>query len=475
MYGYAEDIMIRSGRYWKAAERMAARPGCLLLHLSFILVIAGGLLTWLTAEKGSVRLVSGKNALTFCSPDGSEHPLPVTMSLDSFDIVYYMGDIIPRDYVSHIIAGGRRMTVSVNKMIEIDGYRLCQSGYDSSGASILSVNHDPWGIAATYIGYVFFAVGGLSVFLVSCGIFRRVLCWRCRILLMSVALTVSVVILLIYFLIQSTESGITLPELRINAELFYNSVPFSTIVFILLFIGAFLGFLSHTGWRLPQILSTCMPWVALCVSSCSFLMMWLISCHIPLSNTFETLLFVVIAMETAILCLRRQSQILRSVAMLFAGVLALIAHFVEVPPVATPLMPVLNSRWLSFHVSVVMISYALFALTFSAAAVALLFPVYARRLQRFSLNILYPAIWLLGLGIIAGSVWANESWGEYWSWDPKETWALVTLLVYALPLHMPAMWLRHPRRFHIYMFFALAAVGITYFGVNLLDSLHAYA
>ena len=90
---------------------------------------------------------------------------------------------------------------------------------------------------------------------------------------------------------------------------------------------------------------------------------------------------------------------------------------------------------------------------------------------------LYPAVFLLAFGIIIGSLWANISWGNYWSWDPKETWALITLLIYAFALHGSNLKVfQRPRFFHAYCIFAFLSVLITYFGVNFfLGGMHAYA
>ena len=101
----------------------------------------------------------------------------------------------------------------------------------------------------------------------------------------------------------------------------------------------------------------------------------------------------------------------------------------------------------------------------------------ACRLMLLSRLLLYPAVFFLGTGIFLGAIWANVSWGQYWSWDPKETWALITFLLYALPFH--ARSLRRFRRsvfFHVYMIAAFLAVLMTYFGVNyVLGGMHSYA
>lgn len=144
----------------------------------------------------------------------------------------------------------------------------------------------------------------------------------------------------------------------------------------------------------------------------------------------------------------------------------------------TPLMPVLQSPLLSIHVMTVMCAYALFALQ-------MLLGIYAfgapnsnlERITALSQLLLYPAVFLLTIGIFLGAVWANVSWGNYWSWDPKESWALITLMVYAVPLHKSSISrFRSTRFYHIYMICAFLAVIITYFGVNyLLGGMHSYA
>lgn len=101
----------------------------------------------------------------------------------------------------------------------------------------------------------------------------------------------------------------------------------------------------------------------------------------------------------------------------------------------TPLMPVLGSPLLAVHVSLVMLAYAGLAFTFFNALIALCVPRLSEMLSHVSRLMLFPSLFFLSLGIFLGAVWAGISWGTYWSWDPKETWALITLLVYALPAH----------------------------------------
>ena len=156
-------------------------------------------------------------------------------------------------------------------------------------------------------------------------------------------------------------------------------------------------------------------------------------------------------------------------------------------PQISHLMPVLQSPLLSIHVSIIMMSYALLALTFicglTAMALRLLNKNEKQRdeqiaaLALLSKLFLHPAMTALGLGIFIGAIWANVSWGQYWSWDPKETWALITFMLYAVALHersLPAF--RRPMAYHIYMVLAFLSILMTYFGVNyLLGGMHSYA
>ncbi|MBR4643646.1 MAG: cytochrome c biogenesis protein CcsA [Bacteroidaceae bacterium] len=125
----------------------------------------------------------------------------------------------------------------------------------------------------------------------------------------------------------------------------------------------------------------------------------------------------------------------------------------------SPLVPILRSPYLVVHVGTIMLSYILLVVSI------------ARR------DVLRPAVFLLATGIFLGAVWANVSWGTYWSWDPKESWALITLLVYSIPLHNKSLpWFNSIRNYRIYSILAFACLLMTYFGVNfLLGGMHSYA
>ena len=209
---------------------------------------------------------------------------------------------------------------------------------------------------------------------------------------------------------------------------------------------------------------------------------WWLSGHIPLSNGYETMLFMAWILLVLTIVLFRQVRIILVIGPLAALCCLLVAMMTGSGSEITPLMPVLQSPLLSLHVMTVMCAYALFALQMMLGIYALLLikkkkAAVLERTTALSQFLLYPAVFLLTIGIFLGAVWANVSWGNYWSWDPKESWALITLMVYAVPLHRSSLTvLRAPLRYHTYIVVAFLAVIITYFGVNyLLGGMHSYA
>lgn len=181
--------------------------------------------------------------------------------------------------------------------------------------------------------------------------------------------------------------------------------------------------------------------------------------------------------------LLKQRQVPRAVTFSWLSVLVVLTVLLHIRMLTHPLMPVLRSPLFSIHIATIVTAYALLFAILVVGVIAVVRRwvkprevASLERLQSISQAMLYPAVSLLAIGIFVGAVWANISWGNYWSWDPKEVWALITLLVYAAPLH-GAIWksFRKPMFFHIYGIVAFLSVLITYFGVNLiLGGIHAY-
>ena len=166
------------------------------------------------------------------------------------------------------------------------------------------------------------------------------------------------------------------------------------------------------------------------------------------------------------------------------SVLVILMVVLHVRMLTHQLMPVLRSPLFSIHISTIVTAYALLLSIAIVGIIAVVTRIakpsdmaHLERLKDISTAMLYPAVALLAMGIFIGAVWANISWGNYWSWDPKEVWALITLFIYALPLIPNVLKsFQKPMFFHIYGILAFLSVLITYFGVNLLlGGVHAYS
>ena len=188
-----------------------------------------------------------------------------------------------------------------------------------------------------------------------------------------------------------------------------------------------------------------------------------------------------VSMAVTVVMSHRQ-PVIKALGPVVASFCMLVAMMAGGTPQVTPLMPVLQSPLLAIHVTLVMMAYALLAFLTLLSLCCLLMrrrEDEVSRLTALSRLLLYPAVSLLAIGIFVGAVWANVSWGAYWSWDPKETWALITLLIYALPLHrevLGASALARPRGYNLYVLAAFLTVLMTYFGVNyFLSGMHSYA
>lgn len=273
-----------------------------------------------------------------------------------------------------------------------------------------------------------------------------------------------------------------LSSLQVKSELLYNSVPFSKILFI---FNLALGFLS-LGWilygalRKKQVALTSFMSYSLLLSllfhAFGYVLRWYIGGRIPLSNGYETMQFMALSVLALAYLLRKRLLLVVPFAFLFSGFILLVSHLGQMNPQITSLIPVLVSPWLSTHVSFIMISYTFFAFMALNGLLGLCLPREAERLMLFSRLLLYPGMFFWGVGIFIGAVWANVSWGCYWSWDPKEVWALITMMMYGMAFHIDSFPLfRRPMFYHIYMLVAFLSVLMTYFGVNfLLGGMHSY-
>lgn len=277
--------------------------------------------------------------------------------------------------------------------------------------------------------------------------------------------------------------GAELPsETKINAEIIYNRAvrpAIGGIVAIVIGLSALIMSLFKPTLRWLNRLSFATAIMLLLYAASAMGLLWWISGHVPLSNGPETMMFMALAaLAGACLC---RNMTLRGGLLIVAAMALFVAAMGGRTPRIGAIMPVLSSPLLSVHVMMVMISYALFLLIAILSAVALLSTSAERRRRLSALNriMLTPAVCLLGAGIFIGAIWANQTWGRYWGWDPKETCALVMWLVYALPAHWGSRHtavFRKDRVLHTYLLLAILTVIFTYFGANyLLGGLHSYA
>ena len=270
-------------------------------------------------------------------------------------------------------------------------------------------------------------------------------------------------------------------EGKVSLELLYDALPWSMVLFVftILVTAALLLVLFVKRLRRLSLPLNILVLVDFAALTSLYIIRWILQGHVPLSNGYETMLFIaLVAIVLATLISWRapkQVRLLPVLSLLVTSFTLLVSHLSFMSPEMTPLVPVLQSPWLSIHVSIVMISYALFAIMTLLSIAALIKPSEELTLTCQLLHT--PATFLLAVGIFIGAVWANVSWGTYWSWDPKETWALITMMIYAIPLHgasLPS--LQKPRNYHLFMLLAFLSVLMTYFGVNyILGGMHSYA
>lgn len=279
---------------------------------------------------------------------------------------------------------------------------------------------------------------------------------------------------------QKTFGGSSLPTpTQVKAERIYNKVAFATILFMVCLTMGILSFLllvfnktRHTF--LAQRVILLLVFLAL---SLGLILRWIITGTIPMSNGYETMLFLAWSIMLLALIVCRWFSIMLTFGFLLSGFFLLVSHISQMDPQITHLMPVLNSPLLTLHVSVIMMSFAFLAFTCICGITALIMRQKAEELKLLSQLFLFPALTTLGIGIFIGAIWANVSWGTYWSWDPKETWALITFMIYAIGVHEQSLpFLRKPQYYHLYMTLAFLTILMTYFGVNyFLGGMHSYA
>ena len=284
---------------------------------------------------------------------------------------------------------------------------------------------------------------------------------------------------------QEVSSGNSLPTAtQYKAERINNAFPFATILFManltLGFIALFYTIYRMTKKREIKALNIALPillGVSFLALTFGMALRWIISGNIPMSNGYESMLTVAWFVMLISILMQLRIRIVMVFGFLISGFFLLVSHINQMDPAIGQMMPVLNSPLLSIHVSIIMMSYALLSLTFICGIMGICLRSHGEELQALSRIFLYPALTTMGFGIFIGAIWANVSWGNYWSWDSKETWALITFMIYAVVVHTQSLPVfRKPLVYHIYITLAFLSIAMTYFGVNyFLTGMHSYA
>lgn len=285
-------------------------------------------------------------------------------------------------------------------------------------------------------------------------------------------------------------------ENKIRAEIFYNKADiFYKLIYFYLALGfasLILGFIKiftrKEFSRISKILFGIFS-ILFIIHTLNLALRWYISGHAPWSDAYESLVYIAWSALLGVILFFRKSLLTMATASIIASIILLVALMNFVNPQITNLVPVLKSYWLTIHVSIITASYGFLALGAFLGLINLILMICKNEKNSLNLNnsirqlaaideiSLIVGLAMLTVGNFFGGIWANESWGRYWGWDPKETWSFISILIYAIIIHLRFI----PKFNSIYAFsvasvFGLYSVLMTYFGVNFyLSGLHSYA
>ena len=288
--------------------------------------------------------------------------------------------------------------------------------------------------------------------------------------------------------LMPSESAIKYEILFNKAKIFSRLFPIYTISGFLLLIFIFLRMMKPAlrlggAFKLVYVVNI----VAFIAHTAGLALRGYVSGHAPWSNSYESLIYIAWALSLSGIFFSRKSAISLALTSIMAGITLMVAHLSDIDPQITNLQPVLKSHWLTIHVSVITASYGFLGLCMLLGIFTLVMFLFDKKNPEIARNIteathinemsMILGLCLLTVGNFLGGVWANESWGRYWGWDPKETWALITIFIYAVVVHFRFMpKLNNQFAFAVASMFAYFSVIMTYFGVNFyLSGMHSYA
>ena len=286
-------------------------------------------------------------------------------------------------------------------------------------------------------------------------------------------------------------------EDRINAEITYNKYDifkklFSWYLYVGFFFFVFLIVQIFRDGKIIRALITFFKgatFALFALHTAGLAARWFISGHAPWSDAYESMIYVAWATVLFGILFGRKSNLTLAATTFVASMILMIAHWNWMDPAIANLQPVLDSYWLMIHVAVIVGSYGPFALSMIIGIIALflILATNTKNKVKMDLNIqeltiinelsLTVGLIMLTIGNFLGGMWANESWGRYWGWDPKETWALISIMIYAFVIHMRLIpGLRGRWLFNLASVISFGSIMMTFFGVNFyLSGLHSYA
>lgn len=282
---------------------------------------------------------------------------------------------------------------------------------------------------------------------------------------------------------------------KINAEILFNKLDLFfnlTLVYLLLgFVMLVVSFvlIFNPNFKAQKTTKTLFMILAVVFAVQTFAMgyRWYISGHAPWSDTYESMLYISWSAIFAGVMFFRRSLLALSSAVIMAAIFMFTAHLTEIDPQITNLVPVLKSYWLTIHVSILTASYGFFGLSAILGFLTLIMFIFRKNRPHLDDIIkhvsaineisLIVGLVFITVGNFLGGVWANESWGRYWGWDPKETWSYVSIIVYAIVVHLRFIKpLNNPYTLATASLLAFSSIMMTYLGVNYyLSGLHSYA
>ena len=282
---------------------------------------------------------------------------------------------------------------------------------------------------------------------------------------------------------------------KVNAEIVFNKLDiFFNLTLAYVLLGFVMVVLAFVVIFKPEFKPAKTTKIILAILSILFAIQtfgmgyrWYLSGHAPWSDIYETLIYISWSAIFAGVIFFRNSLLALGAATIIAGIFMFTAHLTDVDPQITSLVPVLKSYWLTIHVSILTASYGFFGLSAILGFLTLIMFIFrknrphlddvVRHVSAINEISLIIGLACITIGNFLGGVWANESWGRYWGWDPKETWAYVSIVVYALVIHLRFVKsLNTPYVLATASLLAFSSIMMTYLGVNFyLSGMHSYA